>query len=45
MGCVDSVYIKLELRCWLVPGNVKNNSRNLMKLKRSLVPCGLRVPI
>ena len=36
----------MELRCWLVHGNVKNNRINyLNELERSLIPWGLRVPI
>ena len=45
MGCVWFIYRKMELRYWLVPGNVKNNWINELNEKRSLIPLGLRVPI
>ena len=35
----------MELRYWLVPGNVKNNRINQLNEKRSLILWGLRVPI
>ena len=28
MGCVWFIYAKMDLRYWLVPGNVKNNGIN-----------------
>ena len=34
----------MELRYWLVSGNVKNNRINWLNEKRSLIPWGLRVP-
>ena len=36
MGCVWFIYRKMELRYWLVSGNVKNNSLNKCNEKRSL---------
>ena len=45
MGCVWFIYGKMELRYWLVPGNVKNNRINQLNEKRSLISLGLRVPI
>ena len=33
----------MELRYWLVPGNVKNNRINKLNEKHSLIPWGLRV--
>ena len=38
MGCVWSVYTKMELRYWLMPGNVENNGINKLNEKRSLIP-------
>ena len=35
MGCVWFVYRKMELRYWLVPGNVKNNNK-LVERKASI---------
>ena len=43
--CVWFIYRKMELRYWLVPGNLKNNRMNELNEKRSLIPWGLRVPI
>ena len=45
MGCVWFIYRNVELRYWLVSGNVKNNRINKLNEKRSLIPRGLRVPI
>ena len=33
MGCVRFIYRKMELRYWLVPGNVKNNRINQLNEK------------
>ena len=38
VGCVWFLYSKMELRYWLVPGNVKNNRINWLNEKRSLIP-------
>ena len=35
MGCVWFIHRKMELRYWLVPGNVKNNRINWLNEKRS----------
>ena len=45
MGCVWLIYKKMELRYWLVPGNVKINKINELNEKLSLIPRGLKVPI
>ena len=45
MGCVWFLCRNMELRYWLVPGNVKNNWINWLNEKRLLIPLGLRVPI
>ena len=33
MGCVRAIYRKMELRSWLVHGNVRNNRINLLNEK------------
>ena len=38
MGCVWFIYGNVELRYWLVPGNVKKNRINELNEKRSLIP-------
>ena len=37
MGCVCFIYRKMELRYWLVPGNVKKNRIIKLNKKRSLI--------
>ena len=38
MSYVWFIYRNVELRYWLVPGNVKNNRINKFNEKRSLIP-------
>ena len=39
MGCVWFIYRKMELRYWLVPGNVEKKNRiKLLNEKRSFIP-------
>ena len=38
MGCVGFIYRRIELRYWLVPGDVKNNRIIWLNEKRSLIP-------
>ena len=46
VGCVWFIYRKMELRYWLVPGNVKTATWiSWMKSVRCPIPWGLRVPI
>ena len=45
VGCVWFIYRKMELRYWLVPGNVKKSRINQLNEKRSLIPWGLGVLI
>ena len=45
VGCVWFEYKRMELRFWLVPGNVKNIRIKYLNEKHSLIPWGWRVPI
>ena len=44
MGCVWFIYRNMELRYWLVPGNVKNNRVNQLSNASAVNPLDVWSP-